>query len=313
MVALPATIARPRARRFARRLLRLGLFLLYIYVVLSLAAAFVLTRGLHTPVTADPDKIGPKHEDVSFLSREDNITLKGWLFSTTITDTGRSVIMVHGFQMNRVNPIYTAGVARSLVAHGYNVLVFDLRGAGESGGNAITIGDRERYDVLGAYDFMKQRGYSPARMTVLGLSMGAAATIEAAPQLADVAAIVADSSYAELYPVLLGQLAQYDYMPDVFNWGIINAARLFGGNPDLRPVDVVRALPGRAFLLFAGEGDTLVPVFQAKELRAAAANPASDLVIVPGARHGEAYGIQRVAYMDRLYRFIDQQIDDKKP
>ncbi len=301
-----------RAKRgLLRRITEFAVFLALLYLVICFAAAYALTRGSHIPVTTSPTSIGAKYENVSFLSHEDGITLKGWLFAAASASSGRSVVMAHGWQQNRVNGNYTAGVAHDLIAHGYSVLLFDERGCGESGGDSYTLGDKERYDVLGAYDFMKQRGYTPAQMTMMGLSMGAAATIEATPQLTDIAAIVPDSSFAELRPVLEAQLPNHDYLPSFFNWGILGAAGIFGDNPDLRPVDVVRSLPHRAFLFFHGGSDTLVPLEQARELRTASANPESDLVIVAGAAHTFAYHNQPVAYMDRLYKFIDQQITEK--
>ena len=45
--------------------------------------------------------------------------------------------MVHGLKQNRVDTNYGSDkVAHDLVAHGYAVLLFDLRACGESGGTA---------------------------------------------------------------------------------------------------------------------------------------------------------------------------------
>jgi fermentation-respiration switch protein FrsA (DUF1100 family) len=77
---------------------------------------------------------------------------------------------------------------------------------------------------------------------------------------------------------------------------------------DLRPVDRVRALPQRAFLFFHGTADDFVFPQQAEELRAASANPHSDLVLVPGAGHVKTYSADPAAYMARVYRFLDEQL-----
>ena len=46
-------------------------------------------------------------------------------------------------------------LARYLVDRGYNILVFDFRGHGQSGGNFISYGIRERFDVLAAISWIR--------------------------------------------------------------------------------------------------------------------------------------------------------------
>jgi len=50
-------------------------------------------------------------------------------------------------------------IAAPLVRAGYTVLVFDLRGSGESGGERFTLGAHEVRDVEGALDYLRLRGW----------------------------------------------------------------------------------------------------------------------------------------------------------
>lgn len=145
-------------------------------------------------------------------------------------------------------------------------------------------------------------------MAVIGDSMGAASTLLAAPQMPDVGAIVADSSFAELRPLLEQELPKRSPLPGFYTQPTLWAAPLYGLNPDLRPVDAVRAQPQRAFLFFHGLADTFISPAHGQELRAASANPASDLVLVPGATHVHTYQSDPAAYMARLYQFFDSQL-----
>jgi fermentation-respiration switch protein FrsA (DUF1100 family) len=86
------------------------------------------------------------------------------------------------------------------------------------------------------------------------------------------------------------------------------ASELFGLNPNLRPVDAVRALPGRAFLFFHGGADTFIPVSNASRLAHASTNRESKLVIVPGADHVKSYRTNPSLYLGTLHAFIDQQV-----
>ena len=147
------------------------------------------------------------------------------------------------------------------------MLLFDLRSCGQSDGARFTLGKDEPRDLLGAYDFMKTRGYPPARMVVLGVSLGAATEIEAAAQMPDVGAMVSDSAYADLRPVLNDRLRKDSPLPFFFDLGIVTSASLFYGvNPDLRPIDAVRSLGNRAFLFIQASHDDWYPDSNAVDL-----------------------------------------------
>ena len=282
------------------------------YAGVSLAMAEQLTIGNHRPLSEPATAVETPFEDVSFLSRVDHIRLRGWLFRSP-HPTGRSVIIVHGFHQNRVNDDFNAvGLSRDLLGHGYAVLLFDLRSCGTSGGDRFTLGTLEPRDLLGAYDYMRGRAFQPARMGIIGDSEGAVTVIGAAKDLAPVAALVADSAFARLKPILDAQLPYNTTLPPVFYPGGELAARLFGMDANLRPVDGVRALPKRAFLFFHGGADTYIPLSNGRELRQASANRESALVIVPGADHVKSFRTDPPLYLATLYRFFDQQIAEHR-
>jgi fermentation-respiration switch protein FrsA (DUF1100 family) len=256
--------------------------------------------------------IGPRWDDVSFPSREQTILLQGWLFHAA-NGNGRSVIMVHGLNQNRIDKNYSTNlVAHDLLAQGYDVLLFDQRACGESGGDRFTIANKEYLDVLGAYDYMKSGAsgttYNPHQMAVIGDSMGGASLLRAAGQMGDVGALVVDSTFAELHPLLAAQLPKRSPLPAFYTEPSLLAGRLFGLVPDLRPIDNVRALPQRAFLFFHGLADDFVPPSNSQALRAASANPDSDLVLVPGAKHVQTYKVGPAAYIARVLQFFDKEM-----
>lgn len=256
--------------------------------------------------------VGPVWDDVSFPSRDTSINLVGWLFHAQ-PGNGRSVIMVHGLNQNRIDKNYgTNLVAHDLVQQGYDVLLFDLRATGESGGERFTIANKEYLDVLGAYDYMKGgasgTAYDPHHMAVIGDSMGGASLLRAAGQMPDVAAMVVDSTFAELHPLLAAQLPKRSPLPAFYTEPSLLAGRLFGLDPDLRPIDSVRALPQRAFLFFHGLADDFVPPSNSEALRAASTNPDSDLVLVPGAKHVQTYKVGPAVYMARVFQFFAKEM-----
>lgn len=282
--------------------------LLLVYFGVGVVVDDRLTTGTHRALERRATAVQSSFEDVTFRSRVDHLVLRGWLFKAP-APSGRSVIIVHGFKQNRVNLDFDAiGLARHLLGEHYDVLLFDLRSCGESAGQRFTLGTLEPRDLLGAYDFLRLRGYRPSRMVVIGDSMGAATAIDAAPELPDVAALVADSAFARLRPLLDRDLPSNSHLPVLFDFGIYAASGLFGLDSDLRPVDRIRALPTRAFLFIHGAADTFIPVSNATELRQASSNAESRLLLVPGADHVKSFTVNPELYLATLDPFLDQQI-----
>jgi pimeloyl-ACP methyl ester carboxylesterase len=175
----------PAADTFAK-VARAGLLLA---AGVPFVAGMVLTyrpRVVHpgTPTSM----LGWAYEDVSF-SATDGMPLRGWWIPasrTARTDErhpgppwgAQTVILCHGFGADKAVDLR---LARDLVPNGYNVLAFDFRAHGESGGQFTTFGDLERRDVLGAVRWARATHPAETRKVFgLGESMGAAALISAA-------------------------------------------------------------------------------------------------------------------------------------
>jgi uncharacterized protein len=303
-------VIRRRRLRILAGGLAIPLVVVVAYVGICMyAAATLSTTGAHKPLTASAGSIGANWEDASFRSRVDHITLRGWLFHSS-SRNGRSAILLHGFTANRTDEGFDEpAMTRAFVAAGYDTLIFDFRSFGLSDGNGFTIGWKEGRDVLGAYDYMKSRGYQPHLMAILGVSMGAESMLGVAEQLGDVAALVADSAYADLRPILNLDITRYSHLPEFFNPGIIAAGQLFYGlNPDFRPADHVRDSPQRAFLFLVGARDTFIPTANSDELKSASTSQASRLVVFEGSAHAKEFHDHTTLYLSTVFGFIDQQI-----
>ena len=88
---------------------------------------------------------------------------------------------MHGITSNRASN-NSLGIARRLREHGYNLLLFDQRAHGESGGERISGGYHERRDLGGAIDFLKSQGVLESSIGVLGASMGAGTALLTLPK-----------------------------------------------------------------------------------------------------------------------------------
>jgi hypothetical protein len=189
------------ARKARRRILVAGAIVLsgvFLYAGIATYTAWQLVNPARQRVSVAPSTIGSEFEEVSFSSRLDHLVLRGWLFHAA-NPTGRSVIFLNGWKSNRIDANWgEASIGADMVQHGYDVLLFDLRACGESQGDRFTLGHKEQRNLLGAFDFMRSRGYAPSRMAIIGGSMGAATESAAAPQLREVGAMVSDTAFSEL-------------------------------------------------------------------------------------------------------------------
>jgi alpha-beta hydrolase superfamily lysophospholipase len=127
------------------------------------------------------------------LVTSDGVDLAGrsWL----LADGARAiVVLVHGFSASKDDRSVVA-LAQQLLERGLDVVSYDGRGHGASGGTC-TLGDLEHLDVAAAVAWARQR--SP-RVVLVGASMGGVAVLRHAAGAAGagVAGVVAVSSPAE--------------------------------------------------------------------------------------------------------------------
>ena len=297
---------RQRRRRIA--VSAAGLVLLS-YAGLSLVVAETLTKPYRRALASSPADFDLAYEDVTFPSTGDAIPLRGWFVPAAGSD--RVVLIVHGRNSNRTGDDgQHVPDAAALVARGYNALLFDLRGHGESGGVRYTLGTAEQRDVLGAVAYLEDRGFAPERMGFWSHSMGAATVLLAAAASPDVRTIVADSSFARLEDLLDRELPRASGLPGFFNPPILFFARtVFGADSRvLNPVEVVAGLPPDSLFIIHGEADGLIPVDHARRIAAAAGPAVYDLWIVPNARHDRVSEVFPEQYEQRVLAFFDEKL-----
>jgi uncharacterized protein len=102
------------------------------------------------------------------------------------------VILVHGLSSTKDHP-HVVALAECIRARSLDVLSYDARGHGESGG-LCTLGDLERNDVAAAVIHARS---SHSRVALVGASMGAVAALAYAATDPELAGVVVVSSPAD--------------------------------------------------------------------------------------------------------------------
>jgi uncharacterized protein len=249
---------------------------------------------------ATPADIGLEYEPVRFTT-DDGVTLSGWLIPAG-RETRTAVIVLHGFSGNRLAEL---AAFVPWLAERHHVLQFDFRGHGESGSGYVTLGSHERRDVAAAVDFLRSRGLGP--IGLFGVSMGATIGIIAAPDL-PVAAVVADSAFAELHHPIGNRLRESGYpFAGVGSRAIVAAAALRTRSRLPDAIRHVARIAPRGLLVIAPKEDQLISWRQGLRLFETAGEP-KELLVVDGAGHAEAYAVDPEAYRRRVLDFLERHL-----
>ncbi|MGD1039792.1 MAG: alpha/beta hydrolase [Dehalococcoidales bacterium] len=292
--------------RLVKIILRVVLGLIVLYVALCAIGAVLAMRIPRLPLKGSPASAGLSYTDVSFPSRNSNFTLEGWFIHGA---GNKTIIIVHGGFQNRLDDnVDTLDLTKSLVADGYNVLLFDLRGRGESQGTGLNILTNED-DIGGAVDYLNSRGITEDDAGIIGFCSGAASTAIFTSQ-ENVGAVVLDGCFASVETMVNRQASERHiptFLVDSFIPGLEITVKLFFGAVPQDPINVVPEINCPVFFIHE-QDDNLTTTQETDELFAAAKNPADEFWEIPGALHSEGYKADPVDYVNKVNAFFSVEL-----
>jgi uncharacterized protein len=180
---------------------------------------------------------------------------------------------------------------------GLNLVVADYRGYGTSGGspNFTTLVHDAPLILKGVGEEMAGRGF-PRSLWVMGRSLGSISAFELGyhspePIQGPINGLIIESGFASVT-----RLIQHLGVPT--------------GGLDLGPIEQERlalirkiSLPA---LIIHGEGDTLVPLQEAKDVYAYLGSKEKELVVIPGADHNSVMFTDLRTYMGAIQKFVEK-------
>jgi pimeloyl-ACP methyl ester carboxylesterase len=248
--------------------------------------------------TFSPYEANVECEHVSFRT-EDNLILRGWFLPHDKSD--RVVIGLSGHKGGKHDLL---GIGSGLWRAGYNVLLFDYRGCGESDRAPLSLGYHELSDARAAVGYVRER-LPHAHIGLVGYSMGAAIAIITAAGDPTIRAVVADSSFSSVRDVVADAVRAHALPPRPFVYLSDLWNQRVEGYPfnAVEPAAALGRITPRPVLVVHGTEDSIVPVSHAYRLKAGAGE-GTTLWIVPGVEHCGAYFLDRPAYVRRVADFF---------
>jgi len=143
-----------------------------------------------------PTDYGMTYEDIS-IPTADGLTLQGWFFKSTETNSYKIMIISNGGDGNMADNLE---IASNFITLGYNVLMYDYRGYGKSSDFTINknffIYAQFQKDIEAALDYVKKYQSKMRSVNLYGIGIGAGLSLAVGANHTEVSKIIADSPYS---------------------------------------------------------------------------------------------------------------------
>jgi len=232
------------------------------------------------------------------------------LFVRSPRAKGRTAVLVHGYCDNATRMLPIARIYNR--EFGANVLLPDLYAHGQSDGDAIQMGWKDRLDVLHWISLAPELFRTEAdsmRLVVHGISMGAATTMcvsgEQTPQY--VKCFVEDCGYTSVWDEFSNEISARFSLPNfplMYTASWLVQAKYGWSFNEASPLKQV-AKCQKPMLFIHGDNDTFVPTWMVYPLYEAKPQPKA-LWIAHGSKHADAYGDYKEEYTHRVVEFVEK-------
>jgi dipeptidyl aminopeptidase/acylaminoacyl peptidase len=285
------------------------LFLLLAYLGIgAYAISQVTSIGDHDVYNHTPATFGIDYQEVTFPAATDELQIAAWYLPNPGTD--KAVIIVHGRDASKQWAESGTIVAfqADLVQAGYAVLAIDVRGHGDSGPARYSFGVYERRDVLGAVDFLIEKGFQPGKIGLVGISLGGAAVNGAMVESEAIGAVITEGTFADFEPVVYEQWENESGLPNFFLPGVLLMNRIMYGYSlaDVNPAAEIAQAEPRPMLIIHCTEDDMFDMSHPEALLEAA--PHAEKWIMNSCDHAELYRDYPQEYSQRVITFFDENL-----
>ena len=283
----------------------LWLILLFFGITLVYASLSWLPRRIVHPrrrlINLDPGDLGYRFEENSLAVGKELLLATFYVPATT--PARANLVILHG--KDSAKEAYLEYLPQ-LLPYGYNVLLYDARAHGRSGGRTTSFGYHEWKDVVEAVRYIKH--LAPDLPTgVFGHSMGGAVALQALSRSSEIEFGIIESAFAHLGDITHAYACRDTGipLPRPFTDALLDRAERMADFRH-REVEPERAahLVTQPVMVVHGEEDRSIDVDNGRRLYAALGANQKELYVVPGAGHDDLTEVGGDAYYRRLRSFL---------
>ncbi len=281
-------------RRYRKLLTVIGVVILLVLGVIacllpSLGAKLIL-HPFRRPVLVSPPAMCR-----TVTLQGEGVALQGWRADGLGKHRG-TLIYLHGVSDNRAS---SAGVLERFRKRGFDVVAYDSRAHGESGGEICTYGVFEKEDLRRVINIAE-----PGPIVLIGSSLGAAVALQLAADEPRITAVVAAESFSDLRTVIT------ERAPFFFTSRMVEQSIRISENRGSFQVDTANPMTAARkiiapVMLIHGANDVDTPPEHAQRIFAALTET-KQLTLVRGAGHNQSL---HGDVWNEIERWIDSAIN----
>lgn len=216
----------------------------------------------------------------------------------------KTVIMTHGYTYSLFGSVKYMNI---FLQRGYNVLMYDHRYHGKSGGENCTMGFREKDDLKTVTDWVVHKKGEESLIVTYGESLGGATVLLHGAMDNRVAAIIADCPYKSVFDEFTYQLKkEYNlpafpliYIADWFSPLFIQTRF-----SHISPIKAVKKIDCPVLFIHGDEDKYIPPHFSVDMYNQKPGK--KQLYLAKGADHAQSFIVDRGAYTAQIHDFLSE-------
>lgn len=245
-------------------------------------------------------------EDITIQSKF-GYPIKGWFVKGT--EKNRFIIISHGVTQNKLNSIK---YMKLFLKRDWNVLLYDHRRHGETGGKTTSYGHYEKFDLESVVTWVKEKYGENSTIGIHGESMGAVTTLLYAGMIEDGADFyIVDCPFSD-FEAQLKYLLKVDYKipaPLVLPFANIFLKLRDGYSiKDVSPVSVIQNIKNPVLFIHSAKDDYILPEMT-MELYKMKEGPKQMLIAERG-KHAYSFADNKEAYEKVIDDFFANYVRD---
>ncbi len=242
------------------------------------------------------------------IKSDDGLTLRGILIDAPECSK-KTAILIHGYKNCGINEY--CSYVRMYHEMGFNVLVPDDRGHGDSDGKYITFAWWDRRDCIAWTNFALNKFGQDSTVLLHGISMGSATVMNASGESdfpEQVKVVVSDCGFSNAWDQFVHVLKRNFHLPQFPVMHIANIINKVLCKYDFRENNCINQVKKAKvpFLFIHGADDDFVPTRMVYDVYEACGSELKELHVFPGAAHAESYYVCHDEYLKVLKSFLNK-------